>query len=180
VYLVTDVAHHVRADSTRQKGMSSELSVTVKNSVPASDLSIGGAAPYWRVAFEYNIGEHSFEVGTFGLSANLLPGRVPGFGFDQILDIGFDAQYQYIGDPHIITAKITHINEQQHLKSSFLQGLTSNNYNTLESFKTSLGYIYGRTARGSYSMLPTCRSATAGLRSGLGPMPVSAYPTRII
>ena len=61
------------------------------------DLSIGGAAPYWRAALEYNMGEHSFEVGTFGLSANLLQGRVPGFGFDQILDIGFDAQYQYIG-----------------------------------------------------------------------------------
>jgi hypothetical protein len=96
-------------------------------------LSIGGAWPYWRAAFEYNIGEHSFEVGTFGLSVNELPGRVPGFGFDQILDIEFDAQYQYIGVPHIVTAKITHINEQQHLYSSFLQGLASNNYNTLES-----------------------------------------------
>jgi hypothetical protein len=115
------------------------------------DLSIGGAAPYWRAAFEYNIGEHSFEVGTFGLSANLLQGRVPGFGFDQILDIGFDAQYQYIGDPHIITAKITHINEQQYLNSSFLQGLSSNSYDTLESFKTSFGYVYDHT----YSLTAT-------------------------
>ena len=87
------------------------------------DLSIGGAAPYWRAALEFNYGEHSFEIGTFGLSVNELPGRVPGLGFDQILDIGFDAQYQYIGDPHIVTAKITHINELQHLNSSFLQGL---------------------------------------------------------
>ena len=24
--------------------------------------SIDGAAPYWRAAFEYNIGDHSFEL----------------------------------------------------------------------------------------------------------------------
>ena len=82
------------------------------------DLSIGGAAPYWRAALEFNYGEHSFEIGTFGLSVNELPGRVPGFGFDQILDIGFDAQYQYIGDPHIVSAKITHINESQFVLSA--------------------------------------------------------------
>lgn len=116
-----------------------------------ADLSIDGAAPYWRAAIEMNYGEHSFEVGTFGLAVKLLPGRVPGFGSDQIFDIGFDAQYQYIGDPHIITAKITHINEQQHLNSSFLQGLSSNNYNTFESFKASLGYVYDHT----YSLTAT-------------------------
>ena len=102
-----------------------------------SDLSIGGAAPYWRAAFEYDFGEHSVEVGTFGMFANVLPGRIGGFGFDQILDVGFDAQYQYIGDPHIVTAKITHINEKQQLNSSFAQGLATNPYNTLKSFKTS-------------------------------------------
>jgi hypothetical protein len=110
-----------------------------------NDLSIGGAAPYWRAALEYDFGVHSLEVGTFGLSADVLPGRVGGFGFDHYLDIGFDAQYQYIGDPHIITAKITHINEKQQLNSSFAQGLSSNIYNTLESFKASLGYVYDHT-----------------------------------
>ncbi|MGI8568243.1 MAG: hypothetical protein ACR2KT_03790 [Methylocella sp.] len=109
------------------------------------DLSIDGAAPYWRAALEFNYDEHSLEIGTFGLAANLLPGRVTGFAFDQILDIGFDAQYQYIGNPHIITAKITHINEQQHLYSSFLQGLSSNPYNTFETFRASLGYVYDHT-----------------------------------
>ena len=110
-----------------------------------SDNSIGGAAPYWRAALEYDFGEHSIEVGTFGMAANVLPGRIGGFGFDQILDVGFDAQYQYIGNPHIITAKITHINEKQQLNSSFAQGLSSNVYNTLESFKASLGYVYDHT-----------------------------------
>ena len=84
-----------------------------------SDLSIGGVAPYWRAAFEYNLGEQSFEIGTFGMFANQLPGRVKGFGFDQTLDVGFDAQYQYIGDPHSVTIKLTHIHENQQLNSTF-------------------------------------------------------------
>jgi hypothetical protein len=137
------------------------------------DLSIGGAAPYWRAALEFNSGEHSFEIGTFGLSVNELPGRVPGFGFDRILDIGFDAQYQYIGDPHIVTAKITHINELQHLNSSFLQGLSSNNFNTLESFKASLGYVYDHSISLTAAYFSVCGSADALL---FGPTSLANSP----
>jgi len=125
--------------------------------------SIGGAAPYWRAAFEYNLGEHSFEVGTFGMYANELPGRVPGFGFNRILDVGFDAQYQYIGDPHSVTARITHINEQQQLNSSFLQGNSSNLHNTLESFKTSVSYIYDHTYSLTAGYFSVFGSSDAGL-----------------
>ncbi len=132
------------------------------------DLSIDGAAPYWRAALELNIGEHSFEIGTFGLSVSELPGRILGFGSDQILDIGFDAQYQYIGDPHIITAKITHISEKQHLNSSFAQGISSNNYDTLESFKASLSYVYDHTislTAGYFSVYGSADSLLYGANS---------------
>lgn len=128
-----------------------------------SDLSIVGAAPYWRGALEYDVGNHSLEVGTFGLLANVLPGRVGGFGYDRILDIGFDAQYQYIGDPHIFTAKITHINEKQQLNASFAQGLATNPYNSLESFQTSLGYIYDHTYSLTAAYFSTYGSADAAL-----------------
>jgi hypothetical protein len=107
--------------------------------------SIDGVAPYWRAAFEYNIGEHSFEVGTYGIYANTLPGRIGGFGFDQIMDVAFDAQYQFIGDPHNITARITNIRETQQLNSTFAQGGASNLYNTLNSFKASIEYVYDHT-----------------------------------
>jgi hypothetical protein len=128
-----------------------------------SDVSIGGAAPYWRAAFEYDFGEQSVEVGTFGMFANLLPSRIGGFGFDQILDVGFDAQYQYIGDPHIVTARITHINERQQLNSSFSQGISSNFYNTLESFKASVSYIYDHTYSLTAGYFNVYGSADAGL-----------------
>jgi hypothetical protein len=126
-------------------------------------LSIGGAAPYWRAAFEYNLGNQSFEAGTFGMYANVLPGRIGGFGFDQYLDIGFDAQYQYIGDPHSVTVKITHINENQWLNSSFAQGLSSNTYNTLETFNASVGYVYDHTYSLTAAFFSAYGSADAGL-----------------
>jgi hypothetical protein len=129
------------------------------------DLSIGGAAPYWRAAFEYNLGDQSFEVGTFGLYANVLPSRIQGFGFDQYLDIGFDAQYQYIGDPHSVTVKITHINENQQLNSTFLQGGSSNPHNTLESFKASADYVYDHTYSLTAAYFDVYGSADAGLYS---------------
>jgi hypothetical protein len=130
-----------------------------------SGASIGGAAPYWRAAFEYDLGEHSLEVGTFGMLANVLPGRVGGFGFDQYTDVGFDAQYQYIGDPHSVTVKITHINENQQLNSTFLQGGSSNLYNTLESFRTSVSYVYDHTYSLTAAYFSTYGSADAGLFS---------------
>ena len=130
-----------------------------------SDLSIGGAAPYWRAAFEYDLGEHSLEVGTFGMSANVLPGRVGGFGFDQYLDIGFDAQYQYIGDPHSVTLKITHINENQQLNSTFLQGGSSKLYNTLETFRATASYVYDHTYSLTAAYFSAYGSADAGLFS---------------
>jgi hypothetical protein len=108
-------------------------------------ISIDGVAPYWRAAFEYNVGEHSFEVGTFGVHANTLPGRVAGFGFDEITDVAFDAQYQFIGDPHNITIRAVNIHERQKLNSTFLQGGSSNLYNSLDSFKASIEYVYDHT-----------------------------------
>ncbi|WP_091686534.1 hypothetical protein [Methylocapsa palsarum] len=111
----------------------------------ASSPSIDGVAPYWRAAFEYNVGEHSFEVGTFGMYANTLPNRVAGFGFDSFTDVAFDAQYQYIGDPHNLTLRVTNIHEYQQLNSTFLQGGSSGIYNTLNSFKASAEYVYDHT-----------------------------------
>lgn len=138
---------------------------------PGTTTSISGIAPYGRAALEYDIGEHSFEVGTFALYTSQVPGRIAGFGLDQVLDIGFDAQYQYIGDPHIITARITHINETQQLNASFLQlgvlGTGSTNlYNTLETFKASISYIYDHTYSLTAGYFSTYGTADAGLFAG--------------
>ena len=65
---------------------------------------ISGVAPYWRLAVEPNFGDHSWEVGTFGLASKVFPMRLSGAGTDSFTDIGIDTQYQYLGDPHTVTA----------------------------------------------------------------------------
>jgi hypothetical protein len=113
---------------------------------------LSGVAPYYRVALEKNWGEHSFEVGAFGMNANVIPGNNTGFTFvpvgwptDILTDNGFDAQYQWITDVHAVTLRATYITERQNLASSVMQQLAFNKVNTLNSVKLSAEYVYQNT-----------------------------------
>jgi hypothetical protein len=116
--------------------------------------SIDGVAPYWRAAYEVNFLEnHYLEIGTYGIYANTLPNRVAGFGFDQILDVAVDAQYQWIADPHNITVRLNDVRETQQLNSTYLQGTlgapsglaSSNLYQYMNRFDASVEYVYDHT-----------------------------------
>jgi hypothetical protein len=72
---------------------------------PPGMSPISGMAPYWRVAAEKNIGNHSVEIGTFGLAGQVLPMGLPQAGTDSFTDVGIDTQYQFLGDPHIVTLR---------------------------------------------------------------------------
>ncbi len=111
-----------------------------------NSTSIVGAAPYWRVAFEPTFGDSTLMIGTFGMQTNEIPIRSqPGSGVDQILDIGFDSEYQYISDKHAVTAMLTYIIENQHYNASINQGLASNQNDNLNTFNASIGYVYDNT-----------------------------------
>ncbi len=125
--------------------MSPSNSVLNSLGVGSMNTLIDGVAPYWRLAFAPTIGEHSFMVGTFGMLANEVPGGVFGIGRDQLLDVGFDAQYQFIHGPHAFEAKFRNITEFAQYNSSFLQGATSNLNNTLDTLQVTLGYVYDNT-----------------------------------
>jgi hypothetical protein len=106
---------------------------------------ISGVAPYWRVAFEPNFGNHSWEVGTFGLASKVVPMRMSGAGTDSFTDIGFDTQYQYLGDPHTVTVRAAWIHENRNTSASQTLGLADNSNDTLRSLNTSVSYIYDHT-----------------------------------
>lgn len=123
---------------------------------------LNGAMPYWRAAIEPQWGNNSWEVGTFGILANVYPSRDTTFGSNRYIDIGFDTQYQYINDEHAITAKATYIIEKQRSNANFTAALVDgiaglptlpdgitpylpNRGDSLRSFKASLGYVYDRT-----------------------------------
>ncbi|HLG89321.1 MAG TPA: cytochrome C [Alphaproteobacteria bacterium] len=116
---------------------------------------IDGAAPYWRVALEPHWGKHWLELGTFGLAADVVPARVAGFGTDSITDTGVDFEYQYMGDPGIVSARASWIRETRDLGASFAQGLADNRHGSLESFNASATYTWKQMITGTVGRFQT-------------------------
>jgi hypothetical protein len=83
---------------------------------------IHAVAPYWRAAWQGEWGEHSAEVGTFGMVADLYPGAAAGLPLsgstDEFVDVAADAQYQYIEPNWNAALHAVYIYEQRHLRAS--------------------------------------------------------------
>ena len=103
---------------------------------------ISSVAPYWRVAADPNFGDHSWEVGTFGLASKLFPMGMSGAGTDSFADIGVDTQYQYLGDPRAVTARLAWIHENHNTSASQTLGLADNSNNQLRPLNASVSYVY--------------------------------------
>ena len=112
---------------------------------PSGQSPISGVAPYWRLAAEPNFGNNSWEFGTFGLASKVYPTGLSGAGTDSFTDIGIDTQYQYLGDPHTVTARVAWIHENHNTSASQTLGLASNSNNQLRSLNASISYIYDKT-----------------------------------
>jgi len=104
--------------------------------------SFDGIAPYWRLAVEPSWGPHSLELGTFGMHAEVNPGRVSSFGTDKFTDIGFDSQYQYNDNPHNVGVQVSYIREFQNFHSTFGMGGSSNGHGILDTFRAKASYFY--------------------------------------
>ena len=87
---------------------------------------------------------------------------------DKYVDVGVDAQYQWIGDIHAITFRTSYIYENQTLDATNQLGGSDNLKNNLQSFRTSLSYIYDHTisVTGGYFSLTGSRDTT--LYSSIG------------
>jgi hypothetical protein len=112
---------------------------------PSGQTPISGVAPYWRLAAEPNLGNHSWEVGTFGLASKVYPTGMSAAGTDSFTDIGVDTQYQYLGDPHTVTARFAWIHENHNTSASQTLGLANNSNDQLRSLNASVSYIYDQT-----------------------------------
>jgi hypothetical protein len=125
----------------------------IGGNTPPTDV-ITGVAPYWRFAYEYDWGQHSLELGTFGLQAALHnPTTIAGNSFvqslqlgptDRFTDIGIDTQYQFIDDDKQITATARAIRENQRLDASFAQELSDNRTNHIDTMNATLSYFWRR------------------------------------
>jgi hypothetical protein len=110
----------------------------------ATDTNVlSGTAPYWRLAVQHDWGNHSAEVGTFGMILQTSPGGGIGFGAtDRFRDYAFDTQYQFSSGVNAITVHGSWIGELQDWNASFPAGLTSNTSDRLTTIKVDGSYYY--------------------------------------
>lgn len=71
----------------------------------------GSDNPYWRLAYTHEWGPNNLMVGTFGMIAHVFDGSTTPSdrnAYQRIESIGFDSQYQYLLDPHTVTAQLAY------------------------------------------------------------------------
>ena len=86
--------------------------------------------------------KHSFEIGTYGLKADVYPAGTDSGPTDSFTDYAFDAQYQLISSSHHLSIQSTWIHEKQNWDASYFQNAVSNSSDTLKTFKIKASYFY--------------------------------------
>lgn len=157
---------------------------------------VSGINPYWRLALTREWGPHNAMVGAFGFNADVYPDATnPSGERNRFRDLGVDAQYQYLLDPHAITTQLSYIHESIHYAGS-LSGQTtelvdangnplpvalSNASDRLNMFRAKASYVYGAKYGGSLSYFNVSGSRNSlNQTSGVDPtngQPVGASVT---
>ncbi|HYB65526.1 MAG TPA: hypothetical protein VEC59_09745 [Steroidobacteraceae bacterium] len=146
---------------------------------------ISGAAPYWRLAYEYNWDRHSLEAGVYGLNIKLFPGGAPGAEVplsgpvNRFNDVAEDVQYQFVSDEHQLTLAGTHIHESMTLDASVAGG--TNPSDSLSTTRLWATYYYRRKLGGTLAYFSTTGSTDPGLYPAVpSPLPAGGNPGVIV
>lgn len=136
-------------------------SLLSKGIADADMIKLKGANPYWRLALSHEWGPHNLMVGAFGLVAKVYPDPLdPSGPTDRFRDYGIDAQYQYLLDPHSVTAQATYIHE----KATWSENKgASNPSDKLNKFKLKGTYIYRAKYGASLSFINLSGDTDAAL-----------------
>ena len=126
---------------------------------------VKGQNPYWRIALTHEWGAHNIMVGALGMTTTQYNDPVvrDSGDTDKFRDLGFDAQYQYLLDPHAITAQVSYIRERVHYgpshnssnASEFFDAtgtISQRNFNdddTLKFMRAKVSYAYHAKYGGS-------------------------------
>ena len=164
-YLNQTFYAEVGAYRTANKGFSF-MSTGTKDS-DTSRLA-GFNNPYWRFALTHEWGAHNLMVGTSGMIAHIYDG---GTGVElsdpnnlgRIKNLGLDAQYQYILDPHTVTAQVAYMRQKQTYSANMIanaapayflaDGITPvasvSPNDTTNTFRAKVSYVYQAKYGGS-------------------------------
>ena len=106
-----------------------------------------GVMPYWKLALQHSFDKdkQNFEIGTLGMIGDVYPSGDNSAGAaDRKTDIGFDANYQWLGKDNEVSAHAIYIHENLDLHAS--EALSSTNpTDKLNQFKTNVSYSYKDT-----------------------------------
>ena len=85
---------------------------------PTADLQYlkGFGNPYWRLAYTRELGAHNFMVGSTGMIAHAYDAGSDisdSNNLGSFRNLGIDAQYQYLLDPHTVTVQVAFMREKQ-------------------------------------------------------------------
>jgi hypothetical protein len=72
----------------------------------------GNDNPYWRLAYTHEWGPNNIMVGTSGMIAHVFDGSTKPSdhnAYQRIQNVGVDTQYQYLLDPHTVTAQLAYM-----------------------------------------------------------------------
>jgi len=134
-----------RIYATAEGYRSQHLGVPQPETGAGKPINIQWAAPYWRVAWQENIGDNNyFELGTYGIYVQTVAGAVGGSPVDSYLDLAGDASYVLklqSGDAIIVHA--TFIHESTDLAASVASSLASQASDDLNSLRLDAAYHLG-------------------------------------
>jgi len=112
-----------------------------------------GFNPYWRAYWTKEQGPNVWMAGTFGMHSNIYPdSSAPSGPTDTFSDVGFDSQYQHLGDTNKLTLRGSYIYEKQSWGGSYPLGNVSNPTGNLKTLNLSGSYALADawTFTGSY------------------------------
>ena len=129
---------------------------------------LGGSNPYWRFAYTGEWGAHNVMLGTSGMVAHVFDAESDTADLNnraRIKNTGVDAQYQYLLDPHTVTAQAAYMRQAQtysanafaaaappyFLADGVTQVAAPNPSDTMNTLRAKLTYVYQAKYGGSVS-----------------------------
>jgi hypothetical protein len=107
--------------------------------------TIQNVSPYWRLAWQQQIGSNYLEVGTFGLYSKLYPEGVSG-KTNKYTDLALDTQFEHPMGNNMLTLRGTFIHENQSLDASVENGDANSTSQSLDTLNLNGTYHLGTAA----------------------------------
>jgi hypothetical protein len=170
------------------RGLLSIMSAGLDN---ASTTQLSGLNPYWRLAWNHAWGAHTLMLGTSGMVARVYDDPLDTSDpstLHKYTDLTLDVQYQYLLDPHSVTAQFVLGSNHHRVPAAmanqpvpFVDGdgsplANTNASNTHHLMRAKLTYVYQARYGGSLGLFDlTGTTDTADLTPGYAP--ASAPPS---